>query len=278
VKATPRLWTMDTPEEAIKGSSVTTPPGPALLQRQLEEDINLAISQKSLDLLSLALSRRHCCGEDHCLFEAVRCQNPGAVEFLLQVRPEELDTHCSGCRPLHVAIQVCSAVGDAGYVMAKRLLEHGAKPDACSGDLETMDSPLLSAAKRGSLVAMELLLGHGADPEALDASGFPPMHVICRQASLHGQIYTKKIIILLLHYGARPFQRNALGHEAGDYLQADCRALRELMDTAKWQWHRRSLRLVLGDVSAGRGGAGAREAQGWKLLFPELVEDIIRFL
>lgn len=67
-----------------------------------------------------------------------------------------------GCTALHVAAHCGSAS------MAKLLLNHGAKVDACEAWDET---PLHIAARSGSLEVSEILLDHGANIDSVNAHG-----------------------------------------------------------------------------------------------------------
>jgi len=272
-----RIWSLDTPERAVKRSPAT-PPAAFSMQRPLQEEVLLAVAQQSVELLALALMRGHPCAEDHCLFDAVGCQSPQAVELLLRAEWEDVDAPCHGRRPLDAAIELCSVEGDAGHLMSKMLLEHGASPDASGPD--STESPLLRAAKKGSIAGMEILLAHGADPGALDSSGLAPLHVICSQASLFGAAYTRRLVGTMLRGGADPLRRDAFGREPVHHLEGDSQEIRELLVRTGWQRRRLSLRLLAGSA-AGKGPASAESAgwtPGWGTLLPELAEDIIGFL
>lgn len=271
-----RIWMMDSPEEALNRKS-KTPFGPSLLQKQLEEDINSAIAEKSHEMLSLTLLRHHCCSGNHCLFEAVRREHPAAVQFLLQHGGEEVDAHCCGSRPLHTAVKVCSVAGDAGYQIAKMLLEHGASPNAVFGDDPTLEAPIQTAARRGSIAAAELLLSHGADPNACDATGCSPLHGVCRRAAFQiaGDILAEKLIVVMLKYGANPCQTDLFGHDAARYLCPDSAPLVDLLAKAKQHWYRRSLQLLAHGAAEGKRGGGAI---GLGSSPPEVQEDILHFL
>lgn len=254
---------MDTPE-AKKRSVATPPSGPTLLHRRLQNEIEAALVQGSVSLLSLALSRSHGCGEDHCVFEAVRCHHAGALELLLQRGPaQDVDRHCSGRRPLHLAVQTTLSEGDTGYAMAELLLRHSSRPGRCPGDSLALDAPLIAAAKRGCVPAVSLLLRYAGDPNSCDVYGSSLLHVVCRQAPyLCGPLHME-VVCLLLRYGACPCATDALGLTPAQYT-LDV-GLRQLLAAAGRCWNRRSLLLTL----ARSGGVSSAA------LLPEVVDAIV---
>lgn len=260
-----------TPEASGRGP--TTPPsGPALLQRRIDDEIDAALSCSSAALLSLALCRSHTCSEDHSIFEAVRRHNLRALKFLLQCRPQDVDLHCSGCRPLHLAIQVCAITGDTGYMMAEVLLKHGASANRCDQDNNFIDPPLENAAKRGSLAALALLLSYGADPNVQNSLGLAPLHIIGSTLNVHGAIYGRDLIALLLRHGASPCRADFFGFEPAHYVQHYL-DLVQMFAQAKVRWHRRSLWLLRG-CSKTKACVGI----GWGTLLPELFDIILQFV
>lgn len=122
------------------------------------------------------------------LEQAVREGDEGRCLQLLQeggrwaVRQED----SCGCTALHVAAHCGSAA------MARLLLEHSAKVDACELWDET---PLHIAARSGSLEVCDLLLARGADMNAVNAHGFTPL-------LMAGQAKQEAICELLLERGA----------------------------------------------------------------------------
>jgi len=271
-------WLVESPKDCNFG-------GAGFAQKHLDDDIHLAAAQKSVSLLSIAMLQRHTCNEERTLFEAVRWEKLEAVKLLLEHRPKDADLNCGGQRPLHCAIEVCCAAGDTGFEMAKALLENGATPNAARDDDPILEAPLHLAARRGSCAAVELLLAHGANPSAVDATGCSALHVICRHASLHSDICSKKLLSLMLQHGANPCQQDMFGHAPERYLFTGSELLLQMLEGAKQHWHRRSLRLLGGNVSddprtADASGfrIGCAKVSGWKALFPELQEDVISFL
>lgn len=266
-----------TPE--VKKRSIATPPSsPAMLQKRLQYDIDNALRRSSLPLLSLALLRGHCCGDDHCLYEAVRRQNLRALEFLLQrghSTNHDVDSQCGGRRPLHLAIQACMAEGDVGYKMAELLLKHGSRPDALRDDDPAVDTPLHNATKRGCPAAVALLLCYGADPNGADMSGFTPLHVVCRQTPFHpcGTSH-EEVIQLVLRHGACPSLVDHFGLEPLHYAH-DVGLRQKLLQAERW-WSRGFLRLA-----RGRGQKDDESSRNLIVAcchFPEIFETIIKWL
>mmetsp|Transcript_31681 Transcript_31681/g.67332 ORF Transcript_31681/g.67332 Transcript_31681/m.67332 type:complete len:355 (+) Transcript_31681:70-1134(+) len=269
-----RSFSMETPE--AKKRSINTPPsGPMMLQKRLEDDIEAALLRGSLSLLSLALLRGHCCGQDHCVHEAVRRQNVRALEFLLQRDVQDVDAHCCGRRPLHLAIQACMVEGDAGYKMAELLLQHAARPNLQCGDDWSVDAPLHEATKRGCAAAVALLLRYGADPNAADMNSYTPLHVACRQTPFQFGTHHGEVVQLLLRHGAVPYHTDLFGLAPLQYAHDG--SLRRRLIQAEQAWSRRALALARGRSCVG-GGQGEDEARIICCSIHELFEAIIHFL
>eukprot|EP00419_Tripos_fusus_P023077 CAMPEP_0172728174 /NCGR_PEP_ID=MMETSP1074-20121228/92093_1 /TAXON_ID=2916 /ORGANISM="Ceratium fusus, Strain PA161109" /LENGTH=320 /DNA_ID=CAMNT_0013555397 /DNA_START=91 /DNA_END=1053 /DNA_ORIENTATION=- len=235
--------------EVKKQSHMTPPSCPGAFQKKVQDDIEAALNKRSSTLLSLALLRGNSCGDSHGIFEAVRRQHLKALEFLLQSSGNgEVDRHCCGRRPLHLAIQVCAAEGDSGHQMAETLLHHGATPNFMAGDDPSVDAPLLDSTKRSSEAAVALLLSHGGDPCRTDAAGFSPLHIVCR----HLPIYSaqERLIRLLLQHKACPVQVDKLGHTPGQWLRNRGNAW-DLLKKSERICHRRTIIAAWGNGSKG---------------------------
>lgn len=270
------LWSSEidssmTETPKAKKEIVSTPPsGPAMLQRRLRDDIEAALCRKSLPLLSLALMRGHCCGADHCLHEAVRRQHVKALKFLLQHSTSlQVDEHCNALRPLHNAILHAMSKDGAGFQMAEALLSFGASPNSCRGDDSTLGSPLHMAAKRGSVPMVTLLLAHGADPNALDASGQTPMHVACRRMSFQPGVVEDKVVRLLLSHGANPVCADDYGLTPSDC--AHTMGMKKLLRQATKSWAQQQL-------ASARGAVDGRADQQVPWVLPDILNTLASYI
>jgi hypothetical protein len=268
---------LETPK-AKRRILATPPSGPAALQRRLQNDIEAALAQQSLPLLSLALMRGHCCGSDHCIHEAVRLRHLPALDFLLTAGgSEHLDGHCRGLRPLHWAVQACGEEGDVGYRMAELLLLNGSRPDGCALDDEAVDAPLHDATKRGCVAAVELLLAYGADPNKSDTNGYTPLHYVCRLMPFECGTFHVRVAELLLQHGALPSEPDAHGKSPLQYAR-DPSLRRKLLEAERLR-NRRNLRLALGrGCTVGDSAGQLRESHEICWLLPEIFESVVGFL
>jgi len=234
-----------------------------------------------MPLLSLTLLRGHCCGDNHGIHEAVRRQHMGALEFLLQNSSKgDVDRHCHGRRPLHLAIQVCVVEGDIGHRMAELLLHHGANPNFVDGDDPMVDSPLPDSTKRCCTVGMELLLKYKANPDTPDVAGFTPLHLSCKGGmSFLGASVQQRIVGMLLRSGACPIPEDMLGMTPLRYVALGGTVHRQLT-RAEWAWHRRTLLLARGSGrQCAKGGTPACEdALMTSLFMPGVLDFILPYL
>lgn len=264
--------------ETKKCISATPPSGPVLLQKRLEDDIDAALDWHSLPLLSLALSRSHCCGQDHVIFEAVRRQNLRALRFLLESGYQEVDQQCGGRRPLQLALSNCMVTGDTGYKMAEMLLQYGASPNAKPGgssqDEQGCDSLLHDAMQRGCVAAVELLLRFGSDANTRDKDGITAMHLFAQHPLFQVGNPLNKALSILLNYGACPFAMDRYGNDPLDFIHDKEKANRQVLLRAQRWWSQRSVMQVC-QIAGGCDGA-FKNFIPWAL--PEIGEVILKFL
>ena len=98
--------------------------------------------------------------------------------------------------------------------MIELLLTHGADPNAY---VHIGVTPLQRAIDRELPYDVELLLANGADPDAINLGGSSAVH----WAVTHGQT---KILELLLNYGANPNARDGAGHTPMFYAERGYRS------------------------------------------------------
>lgn len=254
--------------------SKTTPPlrSVSAPQGQLQE-VQAALRSNSAKLLSAALLRSHSCCAEHCIHEAVKLQHLVALDFLLSRSDADVDEPCCGRRPLHVAIETSMRRGDRSYVLAERLLEHGASPDVSAVDEpRRVEGPLSNVARRGHAAGAALLLAYGADPSHADVDGGAPLHTVAQHAS----VFTgagdggghADVARLLLRHGACPFQLDADGRKASAYAFGG--EVADVLRSAEQWWNKRALALALT-----KHGALSAVAT---LQLPEIFDAVGRFL
>jgi len=208
-------------------------------------DIEEALQQGSVSLLSFALLRSHCCWCDHSLHEATLQSHIKAVELILKHDASNIDHHCRGFRPLHLAIAACMVDGDAGYQIAKLLLEFNSNPNYVDGDDVSLSSPLHNAVRRGCTGLVSMLLQSGARPNFQGADLSTALHIACKQATLFKEVMHNTHFVsvgLLLCSQADPNIIDDKGHVPGCYVQ-DCK-LTKLLFRAQRHWRYKTLILV----------------------------------
>jgi ankyrin repeat protein len=98
--------------------------------------------------------------------------------------------------------------------LVELLLTHGADPNAI---VHIQDNPLHRAVEHDLPYDVELLLANGADPDTINLSGLTCVH----SAVTHGQT---KILELLLDYGANANAKDGAGHTPMYYAQTAYRS------------------------------------------------------
>jgi len=268
--------------EATVYSMTTPPPNPKRSMRSLEQDLMDAVEQGSVSSLKLALVRSLGCSTCHCLHELVGGRHVEALEFLLRCGADHVDEHRAGVRPVHVALQHCMAEGDMGYRMLQLLLHHGAQPNQIPGDAfgESREAALHDAARRGNAAVVALLLSHGADPDAIDAVGNSPLHVLCQHVAPWSSGSEERIIALLMRAGALPL-RNAMGKQPSS-IPLDV-SLRLRLSQAE-SWHGRKCflmaqtRMCYGFGCTGVAASTADKSTPQGFFLPEVFELVAAFL
>lgn len=207
-------WDTKSPEPKSKSICFTPPQRPSarLQQKEFEKEVSAALQGNSVSALCYLLQRGgkcRCYGDHgHALHEAVRRHHLAALEFLLKRGVKDcLNEDCGGKRPLMRAIHMARNENHVGYQMARLLLEHGAQPNMAG------TSPLHGAAAWACPAVVALLCAYGADPNALDALGQTPLHVVCHRTNVGFMPDTlqDKMIEVLIAKGADPTKRDASG-------------------------------------------------------------------
>lgn len=142
--------------------------------------------------------------------------------------------------------------GDAGYLMAERLLEYGATPGVAIGDAHSVGAPLHDAARRGNAALTALLIAHGADVSSSTGElGQAPLHAAAQHASafLRCDSGHADVVQLLLQHGASPLQLDDAGQKP--LIYAFDASLRVVLMLAEKQWVKRALALALKTHSPG---------------------------
>lgn len=266
-----------TPEVERQQLSHSTPLGPQKLRSAIDIDIEAALQQGSVWLLSLALLRSHCCSCDHSLHEAVQRNNFKAVELILVNDASTIDHHCKGCRPLHLAISASMVECDTGYQIAKKLLEHNSSPNYVDGDDVSRGCPLHDATRRGCIGLASMLLQFGAEPNFQGPDLSTALHIGCKQVTLYKDVMHDTYVSSLKRLLASQADPNIIdnkGHFPGCYLE-DFRSI-ELMRRAQLHWHKKTMALVCHSFNCSSDLKPNSKMNTW--LVPETLMLIVRFL
>jgi ankyrin repeat protein len=141
------------------------------------------------------------------VFEAAALSDEGRLKQILDTEPSALNEWSGdGWTPLHLA----AAFGSPGTV--ELLLERGARVDTISENPQR-NQPLHAVLALGKERAtVELLLAHGADPNATQAGGFTALF----SAAAANR---RELAEVLLAHGANPKLKNDQGKSAAEYAR-----------------------------------------------------------
>lgn len=135
------------------------------------------------------------------IHEAASLGDDETLQYMLNLEPSLLTAYSfDGWTPLHLACFF------GGYEAAKLLIDRGADVNAPSTN-PMKNMPIHAAAAGNRTNMIELLLAHGADPNAKQSGGWTPI----QQAAQHCDAVTVK---LLLAHGADPDLAQDDGHTA----------------------------------------------------------------
>lgn len=247
----------------------------------MQDDIDAAVEEQSAPLLRAALKRCHACPGEHALHEAVRQAKVGALRLLLQGRAEP-NARClcleRGCEfPLQLAASSANFLATPDRCQAvELLLQAGAFVNPRRSDAEA-NMPLHDAVRRGDLKCTQLLLRHGASPNAANGFGETPLCLALRLGLGVGDFMPSglsapvAIVQALLEAGASPLAADGqMVRFEVPFVDPLLRAL--LARWASW-WRCRNLAWVR---SRGRDERG--NCHSITRLLPELLKTIGRFL
>ena len=155
------------------------------------------------DGAAILTERRREYGPPLDLFEAAATGDAERVAACLDERPEDAQAwSVDGFTALHLAAFF------AHPIAVELLLERGAPVNAASDNTQRVQ-PLHSAAASGDVTVVKLLLGAGADPNAVQRLGFTPLHAAAQNGS-------REMVEALLAAGASPARANDEGETPAD--------------------------------------------------------------
>lgn len=235
----------------------------------MQDDINQAVEEHSVQLLRAALQRRHACFGEHALHEAVRQAHLSAIRLLLQNNAEP-NSRCSclerGCQfPLQLAVTSAGFLRPGDRLQAVELLLNAGACTSVRRNNGEANSPLHDAIRRGDIDVAMLLLRHSADPNVMNGFGESPLHLLLHQESGFAcSASLRSAVEALLNAGACPLAPDAGGiapMEAANDLE-----LRQLLACWSAWWRCRTLAWV-----------NSRGRHPFRNLMPELLLHLARF-
>lgn len=235
----------------------------------MQDDINQAVEEHSVQLLRAALQRRHACPGEHALHEAVRQAHINAMRLLLQNHAEPnapcpcLERDCQF--PLQLAVTGAGFIrGSDRFQAVELLLRAGACPSVRRSNAEA-NTPLHDAIRRGDFEVATLLLRHAADPNITNGFGETPLHLVLHQEGGYVPIaFLRSAAEVLLNAGASPLIPDGSGL-APAAVACDMELRLLLARWAAW-WRCRTLAWV-----------HSRGRHPFRQLMPELLLQVARY-
>jgi hypothetical protein len=129
-----------------------------------------------------------------------------------------------GAEPLHYAADANTWNPTAQAVTIDRLIRAGANPNAID---KSGVPPLHRAVRTRCSAAVQALLAGGAEPRGRNKNGSTPLHLAVQNTGRGGSgtpraiEQQRQIIVLLLHSGARPDDKDRQGKAVHDVVTAD---------------------------------------------------------
>jgi len=235
----------------------------------MQDDINQAVEEHSVQLLRAALQRRHGCLGEHALHEAVRQAHVGAMWLLLQSRADP-NASCSclerGCQfPLQLAITGPGFIRSSDRLQAVEMLVGAGAKVNVRRTKDEANTPLHDAIRRGDFEVAAMLLRHAADPNVMNGFGESPLHLVLHQEGGFVPIaFLRSAAETLLTAGASPLSLDGSGlMPAAAAADPELRLL--LTRWAAW-WRCRTLAWV-----------HSRGNHSFRQLMPDVLLQVARF-
>ena len=154
----------------------------------------------------------------HVALHLALCNLRGDIEVVRALLDQNANPNArdrTGQAPLHAVAHGCSADEEDGsshllIKAARLLLKHGADTEAVDASQRT---PLHVAASHGRTALVSMLIAKGANPNAQDASGATPLHLAARALEA-------RVVLSLIEAGADPQLEDSAGAMARDAASA----------------------------------------------------------